>query len=341
MIDYVFKLTNKGVAMNRHFYKYTKLRPEFFNEYLLRATPFSELNDPFEGLIDYIQVKNSIDNIDEYYRSNGQQVDDDPNRYQYLLEGLQVDFDSVGVLSFTEDHTNPLMWAHYSDEHKGMVIEFDANEPLFQDSIDFNDGRKSRFGESILGSTYEFPIKVMYRREKQRYDRLEHVAPNSTREYPWKKILYNVFYTKSNDWIYEKELRSIVELNYADVIICDENEHVWKTCEADSSIKVEKPISGRIKITFPNEYEMHEEMGDESIKNEVFLSLLGLKPLHFFRVNPKAISRVYFGCKCDYEETLDIIKRNSELEHLLNNIYVMEVDDYQYQLKEKKLNVNK
>ena len=43
-----------------------------------------------------------------------------------------IQLDSLGVLSLTEDALNPLMWAHYADNHKGICVEFDANKWLFR-----------------------------------------------------------------------------------------------------------------------------------------------------------------------------------------------------------------
>lgn len=81
------------------------------------------------------------------------------------MDSIQLDFDAVGVLSFTEDYTSSLMWAHYADQHRGIVLEFDYDKPLFQDSRRTLEKRESRFGENYLGDVYEFPEKVMYQRE--------------------------------------------------------------------------------------------------------------------------------------------------------------------------------
>lgn len=151
--------------MNRYFYKYTKLRSNFFEEPMLRATPFRVLNDPFEGIFNKKQLLDANENMDTFYTNLGHNVDKlEEYDFDSLIGSLQCDFDSVGVLSFTEDFTNPLMWAHYADEHRGMVLEFDFEQPLFQDSIRMIDGRKSRFGKCVLGDVYELPQKVMYRR---------------------------------------------------------------------------------------------------------------------------------------------------------------------------------
>lgn len=134
------------------------------------------------------------------------------------MDSIQLDFDAVGVLSFTEDYTSSLMWAHYADQHRGIVLEFDYDKPLFQDSRRKLEKRESRFGENYLGDVYEFPEKVMYRREIPSFERYELVQAKG--EYSFRKFLHDLFFIKSNDWLYEKEWRSIVQLSDADSIIC-------------------------------------------------------------------------------------------------------------------------
>lgn len=65
------------------------------------------------------------------------------------------------------------------------------------------------------------PEKVMYRREIPSFERYELVQVKG--EYPFRKFLHDLLFTKSNDWLYEKEWRSIVQLSDADSIICGKN----------------------------------------------------------------------------------------------------------------------
>ena len=51
---------------------------------------------------------------------------------------------------------NSLMWVHYADQHRGIVLEFDYDKPLFQDSRKKLGKRESRFGENYLGNIYDF-----------------------------------------------------------------------------------------------------------------------------------------------------------------------------------------
>ncbi|KOR64110.1 hypothetical protein [Clostridium botulinum] len=146
--------------------------------------------------------------------------------------------------------------------------------------------------------------------------------------------MYTIFFTKSNDWIYEKELRSIVKLNAADSIICRKDIHILNVLHKESQIEIKKLKNRKIQITYPNEYEMREDMGDESIKNEIYMSTNyeNKDNIHLFRINPEAITGIYCGCRCDCEKVKELVSGNNQLAHLNNAIYKMKIDDYKYEL---------
>src|SRR5665647_580539 len=60
----------------------------------------------------------------------------DPKAIQ-LAQGLEVLRESVVILSLTQTPLDPLMWAHYGEEHKGFVIGYDISDP-FLNSSDYN-----------------------------------------------------------------------------------------------------------------------------------------------------------------------------------------------------------
>ncbi|MEB2400812.1 MAG: DUF2971 domain-containing protein [Alcaligenaceae bacterium] len=320
--------------MSRFLYKYMPPRLDFFKDPMIRATPLTDLNDPFEGCFNEKQVRDADKNQVNYYRKNGKNaIDSDDSEVSDTIGIIQSELADLGILSFTEDCNNLLMWAHYADNHKGMVIEFDLNEPFFEDSIKELKGRRSRFGESHFADLFEFPERVSYRRIMPDFERPELSAPDSMNQFHWEKFNRAILFTKGDDWIYEKEQRSIVQLKDADAIICGDNEWIRRQCELDAKIKIETINEGKVKITYPNEYEMHEQMGDESIKYGIYRlsACTGLNPIHLFRINPKAISGVYFGCKSDSSEGLKFIRDNPNLKHL-NNIYRMCASETEYQL---------
>ncbi len=325
--------------MGRFLYKYMPLRGDFFINPMIRATPAVALNDPFEGNLILDQVRDADRNQAEYYKSNGHASEQaDEHTLMDLMGIIQADLSDLGILAFTEDHNNPLMWAHYADQHRGVVVEFDFAQPFFMDSLKVVDGRQSRFGKDPLGEVYEFPEKVDYRFDFPNFRRAESSAPDSMSDYHWKKFHRGVLFTKANEWIYEKEQRTVVRLRDADVIICDNNEQVRKLCREHPSIVLtdEKEIGDRkrMRITYPNEYEMHEDMADESVKAEIYhlTSNFAEPAIHLFRINPRAISAVYFGCKADHLPALENIRNNPSLS-TLKHIYEMRVSQSHYRLE--------
>lgn len=324
--------------MNKFLYKYMPLREDFFTNPMIRATPSRALNDPFEGHFNKPQVLAADRNIGDFYRKNGKNT--------YEMSGSEVDdrmgliqseLSDLGIISFSEDFDNPLMWAHYADEHKGMVVEFDLKEPFFMDSLKEVNGRKSRFGMSYLADCYEFPEKVNYRRVMPSFDRPEFSAPESMKDYHYIKFNHAILFTKSEDWIYEKEQRSIVRLKDADSIICKDCPHIRKLLSSVDSIELSEPKDKKIQITYPREYEMHDEMADKSIKAQIHrLTQSYDEPsIHLFRVNPAAISGVYFGYKATESSAMKNITENKSIKASLK-INKMRLNDALYQLDSNK-----
>ncbi|WP_429094262.1 DUF2971 domain-containing protein [Aeromonas veronii] len=134
-------------------------------------------------------------------------------------------FDDTGIISFTESYNNLLMWSHYADEHKGIVIEFDYHV------------LKTHFNKILsVSNSIE---RVLYNRERHE------VLPYTT--LPKRNLL-----TKSDDWIYEKEHRVITKVSNADYFIINKEAYEYILDFYDESylelLNVEK-YKGMIKIS--------------------------------------------------------------------------------------------
>ena len=97
-------------------YKYFSLErgTNFLNLPLMRISTSNSLNDPFES--EY--ARSDLKAIEEIYRKKYE------NHWQAYLKKFQ----DYGIISLTTNNNNLLMWSHYADEHKGIVIGFDINE---------------------------------------------------------------------------------------------------------------------------------------------------------------------------------------------------------------------
>lgn len=112
-----------------------ELRPIFFENGLLRASGNRSLNDPFEARpsIRYFKSLAKKTGWDRFNVS-----EDDLEKYiagqplgsPWRTLGLDR-FDAFGVICFTTKPDHLLMWSHYADQHRGMVIEFDSSHAFF------------------------------------------------------------------------------------------------------------------------------------------------------------------------------------------------------------------
>jgi len=83
-----------------------------------------------------------------------------------------------GMLCFSADWQNPLLWSHYDDRHRGMVLGFDANDEKLK--------------------------KVKYLRERPLLGDVD------------LRVVHELLFTKFQDWQYEAEFRMFAELKDRD-----------------------------------------------------------------------------------------------------------------------------
>ena len=113
----------------------------------------------------------------------------------------------MGVLSLAELPDDPTMWAHYADEHRGFVIEFDSSHPFFTGE----DG----------GSEPERRLhKIAYADEPPKAPVL---FPDTDLE--WAEVERR-FFTKHSSWTYEKEWRVVRRLKEADKVIASKDDDI-------------------------------------------------------------------------------------------------------------------
>lgn len=154
-------------------YKYTYLNEQFFENRMLRFTEPKYFNDPFEGQVNNVDLLERYKNLDFHIREMSNQI---------LEMGLRQK--GIGVLSLSQNKYSLLMWAHYADEYRGMLLEFDPNIRLADNLIEF--GNKS--------TTY---AKIEYKNERLSGDY-------------WGVMENNIpvaLGRKNEEWGYEKEIR--------------------------------------------------------------------------------------------------------------------------------------
>lgn len=125
----------------------------------LKVSRFKELNDPFELL--------------------GVNLGDPKLRKVFQKTRNEIDKDK-GMLCFTTDWKNPLMWGHYAENHRGMALGFDVPSDRLTTV-------------TYAKNMFEFTLQADGRPAKGTVDKL--------------------ISTKFYDWKYEKEVRMWVGLD--------------------------------------------------------------------------------------------------------------------------------
>lgn len=198
----------------KQLFKYMSKPRNFFEEGFIRLSQPSALNDPFEAAF----CRESLDDLASHFDES---TSWDPE-YGELTFSQYVDFrmHHIGVISFTENKENLLMWAHYANEHKGVVAGV-AHIPAVG-SIFENLFRADSFINSAWGEEWSqfdgVPKPVSYRKGlRYRNDKFDYDYSNISAEGA-DRILYEVFLQKSDEWIYEQEHRVVLRLEQSDRI---------------------------------------------------------------------------------------------------------------------------
>lgn len=166
----------------------------------------SELNDPFEFKVKFTSDKNSIKySADSFvkiiskltpYKNSYEAIEGCRmmlNDYPELMElfhrhHFERESNNLGIYCFSEVPNDILMWSHYADSHKGVLIEFDLVK-LFKTLRNKNKGISFEFDWiDYVNCLPDLNIGL--------------ITKNELRD-EFKKM----FFTKQDKWNYEKEIR--------------------------------------------------------------------------------------------------------------------------------------
>lgn len=171
-------------------YKYFKAKWGLYTlrNLRLKLSDPCEFNDPFEFFPAYSKEPIPEDQIQRYIAKHhpdlsGEKRDRflsnlrDHNLHPQMFSDITTG--KMAVTCFSKSKKNILMWAHYGDNHKGVVIGFDETKV------------------ASIGGLYE----VIYNRERLVFDPTINKVPGT-----W---IYPFIRNKSPCWKYENEVRFI------------------------------------------------------------------------------------------------------------------------------------
>lgn len=130
----------------------------------LKIARLEDLNDPFEWLAP--ACVNPVD--------------------QGILQGIRQQMhEDSGLICFSEECNNPVLWGHYADRHRGICLGFDVHDAV--------------------------AAQVIYATERTKVDNLGKLFASEPDPEAWMKR--EVILRKFLHWQYEKEWRTFIKLD--------------------------------------------------------------------------------------------------------------------------------
>ncbi|WDE07852.1 DUF2971 domain-containing protein [Thalassomonas viridans] len=258
-----------------------ELGAKFLNAPMIRLSNQSCLNDPFEFLLS----STSSSKVEQALRKSlGKDYDHSELIHQFWTHG---------IVSLTETHDNLLMWSHYADEHRGMVIGFDIPQASpFEFFLDAGAGVSAGKGSHFH--------KVNYRKFRQFSGEIN--ASNLD------EVRLHYMLSKSDEWIYEKEHRFVIPFDEADIILLSHKSELFSRVLDDLQLPPDALI--------PLEYEEKSliDLRVHAVPKAALFKLWclsGVCGAMFFKlVNPNAIKNIYLGRSVAPESLSDHICSN-------------------------------
>lgn len=132
-----------------------------------------------------------------------------PHSKQAELKSILDDLrNTVAILSLTRAPSNPLMWAHYGQEHSGFVVGYDVSDS-FLSSDEYNLIPVSA-GDVVYTST-----KSPHILDPDMMNRIQNIFMSGMgelqriRDTETLSLARKIFLTKHASWVYEEEVRVV------------------------------------------------------------------------------------------------------------------------------------
>lgn len=185
----------------------------------------------------------------------------------YKKEILQIGFDyirnSLKISCFTDDlRYNLPMWAHYTNNHKGLCLEFEVENPSYLYPVIYQNTKKINASTTVhnfLALLHKSEVETLTKEEN---DQLVDIS----------NLFITIFSTKEKLWQYEREYRVFypVEENVQGGFLVDMKELGLRLTGIYLGNKMEKLYEDELKIISKdigvNIHKMYVDELDEEIK---------------------------------------------------------------------------
>ncbi|QUM75536.1 DUF2971 domain-containing protein [Moritella sp. 24] len=129
------------------------------------------------------------------------------------------------ILSLTAKNDNLLMWSHYADEHRGVVVKFKSNPSIgIPKKVDYFKGHQS------LNNFFNNMMALIIKKEARSgfSDSHSNVASELT-----VRAMFKYFFMKRAEWSYENEYRIVYRKCSERIVNINDNLDVVKFDEKD------------------------------------------------------------------------------------------------------------
>ncbi len=237
------------------------------------------------------------------------------------MEELDTDLLKYGVVCLSENGNNNLMWSHYADEHKGVMIELES-ENLFR----FSPEQKKVMDNDFSAASIK-PKPVNYDVKRAGLD----ISEECLYEYANSNFIERFFTMKGYEWKCEQEWRYIFKFLHADkVIVNTPEEQVESISNELIRCKVPFDLESNTFIVNAGDNDFNMIMVDVISKNN------DLSPVYLKSVNPRCIKAIYFGCRVEEsvarEKKDTLIRTNKAYGQVI--FKKIDLDEESYQLRQ-------
>lgn len=199
----------------KQLFKYMAEPRNLFEEGFIRLTQPAALNDPFEASF----CRKSLDELTGYFDESAA-LDPEFGEIPFS-QYIENRMHHIGIVSLSENKESLLMWAHYANEHKGIVVgiaDFPTKNSIFHRLFRADALINSSWGEEWSPFDGK-PKPVSYRKGlRYRNDKFDYDYSNISAQGA-DRLLHEVFMQKSDEWIYEQEHRVVLRIEQADRVI--------------------------------------------------------------------------------------------------------------------------
>lgn len=126
------------------------------------------------------------------------------NKQETLKARIDQLKDQVAILCLTRSALNPLMWAHYADQHQGLVIGYDTSGP-FLNSPDYN--LITVDSGDVLYTNTKTPFALNPESMEALNGVYQHAMGFDVAAD--RALARRLFLTKHANWVYEEEVRVV------------------------------------------------------------------------------------------------------------------------------------